>query len=193
MIVAFTGAGISKPSGIPTFMEQGDLRDKLERGYATRHPEKFQVIMDGLKATCAQAEPNDAHMALAEYKIPVITMNIDGLHERAGSEIVLPVHGTLEQDNVVLYGDMAPNYSEAIDWVSTLNPNDILLIVGTSFYTLFSSQIKIIAQLHSVRIEIINENAEIEVRKFLEAHKNYIEPFEEIDKRKNILYPYRSF
>ena len=45
MIIAFTGAGISKASGIPTFDEQGDLRTKLDRYFATHHRKEFNKIM----------------------------------------------------------------------------------------------------------------------------------------------------
>ena len=52
------------------------------------------------------AKPNDAHKALAEYKIPIITMNIDGLHKLAGSD-ALELHGGLpeddEMDKLILY------------------------------------------------------------------------------------------
>ena len=89
MIIAFTGAGISKASGIPTFDEQGDLRNKLDRSFANHHKKEFNEVMQQLIDTCNAAEPNDAHKALAEYNIPVITMNIDSLHTRAGSQNVV--------------------------------------------------------------------------------------------------------
>lgn len=67
MIVAFTGAGISKASGIPTFDKMGDLRNKLDRSFAAHHKEEFDSIMANLEEVCKKAEPNDAHMALKEY------------------------------------------------------------------------------------------------------------------------------
>ena len=183
MIIAFTGAGISKASGIPTFDEMGDLREKLERNFATRHKDEFNNIMAQLSATCEQAEPNDAHMALAEYNIPVITMNIDSLHARAGSKNILEVHGSLRENNVVLYGDSAPLYTEALDWVDRLGNKDTILIIGTSFYTTFSSQLKRTADMNNVNIVMINADAEHEVRKYLEEHQEYIEDFETFLKR----------
>lgn len=183
MILAFTGAGISKASGIPTFDEMGDLREKLERNFATRHKEEFNNIMAQLTAVCEQAEPNDAHMALAEYGIPVITMNIDSLHERAGSKNILEVHGSLRENNVVLYGDSAPLYTEALDWVDRLGNKDTILIIGTSFYTAFSSQVKRTADMNDVNIVMINADAEHEVRKYLEENQECIEDFESFIKR----------
>ena len=80
-IIAFTGAGISKQSHIPTFMERPDVREKLFRSYAKRHPEEYNEVIQQLKANMNGAKPNDAHLVLAEYKIPIITMNIDGLQK----------------------------------------------------------------------------------------------------------------
>lgn len=183
MIIAFTGAGISKASGIPTFDEMGDLRQKLERNFATRHKDEFNSIMAQLSAACEQAKPNDAHIVLAEYNIPVITMNIDSLHIRAGSKNVLEVHGSLRENNVVLYGDSAPVYTEALDWVDRLGNKDTILIIGTSFYTTFSSQVKQTAENNGVNTVIINADAEHEVRKYLEENKERIEDFDSFIKR----------
>lgn len=83
-ILAFTGAGISKQSNIPTFMERPDVREKLFRTFAEHHHEAYNEVIRELKANMNGAEPNDAHFALAEYKVPVITMNIDGLHKQSG-------------------------------------------------------------------------------------------------------------
>lgn len=93
-IIAFTGAGISKQSNIPTFMERPDVREKLFRSYAQRHHEEYNEVIRQLKANMNGAKPNDAHYALAEYYIPIITMNIDGLHRLAGSD-ALELHGGL--------------------------------------------------------------------------------------------------
>lgn len=184
MIIAFTGAGISKSSGIPTFDEQGDLRTKLDRCFATYHRKEFNKIMQQLVDTCKAAEPNDAHKALAEYNIPVITMNIDGLHNRAGSQYVIEVHGNVEKNNVVLYGDPAPKYTEALDIVDRLSKEDILLIIGTSFYTSISSQIKYTAERNLAKVVIINDDAEHQVRDFLENNQDSIGNFDDFMKRK---------
>lgn len=106
--VALTGAGISTPSGIPDFRSPGS-------GLWTRYnpmevaslsafryqPEKFLTWFHPLAEKILFALPNPAHKALAllekaGYIKTIITQNIDGLHQRAGSERVLEVHGTLE-------------------------------------------------------------------------------------------------
>ena len=177
MILALTGAGISKSSGIPTFEEQGNLRDLLSRDYANNYPKKFKKLMNDLDKKCIAANPNDAHYALAEYKIPIITMNIDSLHSRAGSEHVLEVHGSLRDKNVVLYGDDAPLYKHAYNWADRLNSNDVLLIIGTSLYTRFSQEIVQIAENHNAETITINQDAEHKVRTILEENRGKIENF----------------
>lgn len=176
MILAFTGAGISKASGIPTFDEQGDLRNKLDRYFSYTHPEEFQSVIQNMTDICNKAKPNDAHLALAEYRIPVITMNIDNLHHKAGSEEVLPIHGNLP--HIVLYGDPAPLYEMAYNWVFQLEKGDIFLIIGTSFYTNISEQLMINATIQEAEVIIINEDAEHKVREILEQNKDKIETYE---------------
>ena len=95
-IIAFTGAGISKQSNIPTFMEAPEVRDKLFRSFANAHHAEYNAVIRQLKENMRGAEPNDAHYALAEYHIPVITMNIDGLHAKAGTK-ALELHGGLPE------------------------------------------------------------------------------------------------
>lgn len=176
MILAFTGAGISKASGIPTFTDQGDMRTKLDRYYSRKHPEEYRRLIEGLQESCDRAEPNDAHIALAEYDIPVITMNVDGLHSRAGSNHLLEIHGRLP--NIVLYGDPAPLYSTAMEWITRMDERDILLIIGTSFYTNISGQMRDIARVYGARVVILNDKAEVNVRTFIENNKASIEDFD---------------
>ena len=177
-IIALTGAGISKQSHIPTFMERPDVREKLFRSYAKRHPEEYNEVIQQLKANMNGAKPNDAHLALAEYKIPIITMNIDGLHKDARSD-ALELHGTLpdeeELDNAsllvdkpILYGDIAPNYNKAIQMVSQLGKGDTLLVVGASDYTGISRELKEIAYINGAQIIEIQEQSATNVRKYLD-------------------------
>jgi NAD-dependent deacetylase len=107
-IVALTGAGISTPSGIPDFRSPGS-------GVWTRyspmevasfsafryHPEKFYNWLKPFVKNIFTAEPNSAHISLANLeKISrlrcVVTQNIDALHQKAGSEKVIEVHGTYQ-------------------------------------------------------------------------------------------------
>ena len=105
--VALTGAGISTPSGIPDFRSEGKglwARDEpLEVASQTTfrtQPEKFFNWFRPLADSIISAEPNPAHLALAELQrqnklTSVITQNIDILHQKAGASQVIEVHGTL--------------------------------------------------------------------------------------------------
>lgn len=106
-IVFFGGAGVSTESGIPDFRSVDGLyhqrydeppEDIISHSYFVRNPEKFfRFYRD--KMLYAHAEPNDCHKALArlerEGKLKaVITQNIDGLHQKAGSRRVIELHGS---------------------------------------------------------------------------------------------------
>lgn len=183
MLMAFTGAGISAASGVLTFQNQEGIRDRLTRSFAQTHPKEYQDTIDQMWRACQAAEPNDAHLALAEYDIPIITMNVDGLHQRAGSKHVLPIHGNLSDGTIVLYGDPAPFYSEAESWVYRMQPGDIFLIIGTSYYTEISLRLKRMAYRVGADVIEINASAETMVRKELEAHSDCFGSFEEFMER----------
>ena len=103
--VALTGAGISTPSGIPDFRSSGTGLWKQMRPmfvasiWAFRlRPRAFYDWMRPLARTIMEAEPNAAHRALAGLEQAgrlkaVVTQNIDGLHQAAGSQQVLELHG----------------------------------------------------------------------------------------------------
>ena len=105
--IALTGAGISTPSGIPDFRSEGTglwSRDEpmevaSQNMFRTR-PERFFQWFRPLAAHIFHAEPNAAHYALvklekAGFLRSVLTQNIDMLHQKAGSERVVEMHGTL--------------------------------------------------------------------------------------------------
>ena len=107
-MVVFTGAGMSKDSGLDTFRDaDGVWARNAPQDYAS--PEGFRRNPRGVWRWYAQrrrqmlaAEPNTGHNAIAalEQRIPqvtVITQNIDGLHQRAGSRRVLELHGTVHR------------------------------------------------------------------------------------------------
>jgi NAD-dependent protein deacetylase/lipoamidase len=104
--VVLTGAGISTESGIPDFRSAGGIwaqYDPME--YATidafrRDPEKVWEFYALRLGVLAEAEPNAGHLALAELERrglvqAIVTQNIDGLHQRAGSRDVIEVHGSI--------------------------------------------------------------------------------------------------
>ncbi|MBC3450856.1 NAD-dependent deacylase [Pseudomonas mosselii] len=106
-VVFFTGAGISADSGIPTF------RDKLTGLWEKHDPQRLETA-DAFRENPAlvwgwylwrrlqvsSAEPNSAHLSISKlahagWEVSVITQNIDDLHERAGFQDVVHLHGSL--------------------------------------------------------------------------------------------------
>lgn len=108
-MVFFGGAGVSTESGIPDFrspdglyaQKYGDVppEEMISRTYFDRHPEQFfEFYFDRMIAR--GAEPNQAHLKLADLErngtlSAVITQNIDGLHQQAGSRTVWELHGSV--------------------------------------------------------------------------------------------------
>ena len=103
-VVALTGAGISVASGIPDFRSPGGLWSVFTpEEYATleafrRDPAKAWRLYRALAGTLAGKTANAAHRALAELEQSgllrgVVTQNIDGLHQQAGSRVVFEIHG----------------------------------------------------------------------------------------------------
>jgi len=173
-IVFFGGAGVSTESGIPDFRSEDGLYSQkfmyspevmLSYSFFLSNPEDFyefykdKMILKGI-------EPNDVHLALAKLEKAgklkaVITQNIDGLHQRAGSESVIELHGTvhknycmecrkpyelefIEQDgipkcscggivrpDVVLYEEQL-NYDDLSRAVEFISRADMLIVGGTS-------------------------------------------------------------
>ncbi len=112
-IVFFGGAGVSTESGIPDFRsgdglystdESDGLRPEaiLHHTFLARHPERFYAYYR-THMIYPDARPNPAHYALAELEAmgklsAVVTQNIDGLHQRAGSKTVLELHGSTDRN-----------------------------------------------------------------------------------------------
>jgi NAD-dependent deacetylase len=110
-IVFFGGAGVSTASGIPDFRSADGIFTKFghltpERivsySYFKKHPEDFYDFYRS-KMIFLDAEPNAAHRKLAELEqagrlAAVITQNVDGLHQRAGSSRVLELHGSIHRN-----------------------------------------------------------------------------------------------
>ena len=110
-IVFFGGAGVSTESGIPDFRSQDGLYNQeyayppetiISHSFFMRDPEEFYRFYKN-KMIFRDAKPNAAHLALAkleqEGKLKaVITQNIDGLHQMAGSKNVLELHGSIHRN-----------------------------------------------------------------------------------------------
>ena len=106
-IVFFGGAGVSTESGIPDFRSVDGLYHQkydyppetiLSHTFFEAHPEEFYKLHRD-KLVCPDAKPNAAHLKLAELERAgklkaVVTQNIDGLHQAAGSVNVLELHGS---------------------------------------------------------------------------------------------------
>ncbi len=110
-IVFFGGAGVSTESGIPDFRSVDGLYHQkyddppeiiLSHTYFTRHTEEFYRFYRE-KMLCLDAEPNAAHLKLAQWEragrlAAVVTQNIDGLHQMAGSKTVYELHGSVHRN-----------------------------------------------------------------------------------------------
>jgi NAD-dependent deacetylase len=168
-IVVLSGAGMSAESGLKTFRDANGLwegHDVMEvaspEGFA-KNPELVLEFYNQRRRQLINVQPNSAHFGLAElennYKISIVTQNVDDLHERAGSSTVIHLHGELlkvrssvdeldvkdwQKDlilgdvckkgyqlrpHIVWFGEAVPLISKAIDICKTA---DILLIIGTS-------------------------------------------------------------
>lgn len=116
-IVFFGGAGVSTESGIPDFRSPDGLYHQqydvppetiLSHDFFMQHPEVFYRFYRE-RMLCPQAKPNAAHRALARLEqegklTAVITQNIDGLHQMAGSKNVLELHGSVLRNRCMRCG-----------------------------------------------------------------------------------------
>ena len=171
-IVVLTGAGISVESGVPDFRSVGGIWETFDPfEFATREaffrrPERCWDLFDELALVLDKAKPNPAHVALSEWEqhlesMTIVTQNIDGLHQAAGSGKVMEFHGgiggfrcvwclerydgppiegqwpppclcgRLLKPDLVLFGDAIPDGL----WersVSAIGQCDGVLVVGTS-------------------------------------------------------------
>ena len=169
-LVVLTGAGISAESGLKTFRGAGGLweghrvEDVASPEAWHRNPEMVLKFYNERRQQLGDVEPNDAHRLLAElerdYDVQIVTQNVDDLHERAGSDKVLHLHGELrkcrctveehlvyEMDKDELeWGETCPNGHQLrphIVWFGEEVPKlqeaawhftqaDIQLVIGTS-------------------------------------------------------------
>lgn len=110
-IVFFGGAGVSTESGIPDFRSVDGLYNQKydyppetilsHTFYRRKTAEFYRFYRD--KMLCLDAKPNAAHKKLAEWEAQgklkaVVTQNIDGLHQAAGSKVVLELHGSVQRN-----------------------------------------------------------------------------------------------
>lgn len=169
-LVVLTGAGVSAESGIPTFRDAGGLwegHDVMDvatpEGWA-RNPTLVLDFYNQRRRKALEVQPNKGHQIIAElernFKVTVITQNVDNLHERAGSTQVVHLHGTLFEsrssvDETLIYpingweikvgelcglgSQLRPNivwFGEPVykmeEAINHASQADIFLVVGTS-------------------------------------------------------------
>ena len=174
-IVFFGGAGVSKESGIPDFRSPDGLyhqkyrfppEQMLSRSFFDAYPEEFFRFYRE-KMLYPNAQPNPAHRKLAELEhagklLAVVTQNIDGLHQAAGSKRVLELHGSVHRNycvrchkpyglDAILQSEGVPRcecggiikpdvvlYEEPLDEatvneaVRCIGQSDLLIVAGTS-------------------------------------------------------------
>ncbi len=123
-IVFLTGAGISVPSGLAAFRSEDGLwnnHDADEVASAIgfkRNPALVHAFYNRLRPQFQQAEPNAAHLAIAELqkrgnaKVTVLTQNIDTLHEKAGTIHVYHIHGVINETVCMFCGCIIRGWSE---------------------------------------------------------------------------------
>jgi NAD-dependent deacetylase len=174
-IVFFGGAGVSTESGIPDFRSVDGLYNQqydyppetiLSHTFFRRKPEEFFRFYRA-KMLCPGAKPNAAHLKLAQWEQEgklkaVVTQNIDGLHQAAGSKTVLELHGSVLRnycekcgkfydEDFILHSEGVPTcecggsikpdvvlYEEGLDQktltdaVRFISQADVLIVGGTS-------------------------------------------------------------
>ena len=174
-IVFFGGAGVSTESGIPDFRSVDGLYNQqydyppetiLSHTFYRRNTEEFYRFYRN-KMLCLDAKPNAAHLKLAQWEREgqlkaVVTQNIDGLHQAAGSEKVYELHGSVLRNfceschkfydvNYIAHsegvpkcscgGDIKPDvvlYEEGLDQnilsgaIHAISEADVLIVGGTS-------------------------------------------------------------
>lgn len=168
-IVILTGAGVSAESGIKTFRDANGLweeHDIMEVASPQGWQKNKELVLDFYnkrRKQLKEVQPNPAHIALKKleekFEVQIITQNIDDLHERAGSNNVIHLHGELKKarstvnENLILdwehdlcIGDFCKNNSQLrphVVWFGEPVPlmevalkitsrANILIIIGTS-------------------------------------------------------------
>jgi NAD-dependent deacetylase len=127
----FTGAGMSRESGLPIYRDSDDAQwhDPAIRRLATvagfhETPDAVLAYFNTFRERVQATQPHLGHLALAELEmwlagLPIITQNVDDLHERAGSKQVIHLHGNLMQDRCTRYCRGVPSVIDVRDTSTT--------------------------------------------------------------------------
>ena len=126
-VTVFTGAGVSAESGVPTFRDaQTGLWTQFQpEEIATpraflRNPRLVWEWYEWRRELVAEAKPNEGHLALAEMEalwpqFHLVTQNVDGLHQQAGSRNVIELHGNITRTKCFNEGDSVSSWKETGD------------------------------------------------------------------------------
>ena len=142
-ILVITGAGISAESGMPTYRGPDGLYEQnpeipavLSAEGLANEPQKLWSHLDALRIRAAEAQPNPAHKILAQWeqecrfeRFLIATQNIDGLHQKAGSERVTELHGSVWQlacPRTMDYTEDDQFSDDARDFMSSRNREAVL-------------------------------------------------------------------
>jgi NAD-dependent deacetylase len=220
-----TGAGVSKESGIPTFR---DAQTGLWANYDPQQLASPQGFMndpslvwkwyDGRRQKLAGVKPNPGHYAIAELEeifseVKVITQNVDGLHQQAGSKNIIELHGnittfhcfdnlhvcdsvsiglaepptchcgSLVRPSVVWFGESLPDGAFE-EAVSASRNSDVFFVVGTSGLVQPAASLPAIAKRAGARIiEINRENTPVTSLADIVIHQESGKAFPEIVRR----------
>jgi len=125
--IALTGAGISVESGIPPFRGRGGLWEKIDPmkyahidAYERNPAEVWEVLFLGLIDVLGKAKSNDGHRGLVRLESmgrlqTIVTQNIDGLHQQAGSKDVIEFHGTFASMSCMTCGQATDSHQVSLE------------------------------------------------------------------------------
>lgn len=133
-VAILTGAGISAESGIPTFRgEEGLWKKYRPEELATptafsQDPKLVWEWYDWRRGIIGQKEPNPGHKVIARWEetfptVSLITQNIDGLHQKAGSKNIWELHGNIWKLRCTEEGTITENYETPLKEIPPLCPN----------------------------------------------------------------------
>lgn len=198
-VVVFTGAGMSTESGLPDFRSanQGLWQQKDPSQVASiqalnTNLEEFINFYRKRVQGVKEYSPHRGHQILAEWESQgriqsIITQNVDGFHQRAGSQKVAELHGTLQKvhcqscgislssekfldgshhcecggvlrPSVVLFGEMLPEQPFEMAFTEASRA-DLFIVLGSSLSVTPANQFPLIAKEHGAKLVIVNQEA----------------------------------
>lgn len=212
-LLILTGAGISVPSGIPDYRSQNGLWNNENVNHVAtqeaylNNPKKVSLFFKNLYEQYKDAKPNEGHFAITKlqekHDVKVITQNVDDLHEKAGTQEIYHLHGSIFtwvnldtnekvhisqvtdfdkfRPNIVLYGE-TPHYCSEI--FCLVKDVDIFIVIGSSLMAGPANQIhswcpektrKIYISKEIINPKILTEYKEIYKEDIVEFLPSFLE------------------